>query len=160
MQTLYKLTDKDGYTRRNQTGETKWREGFTLATSGKGELCGPGFVHAYTHPLLAMLLNLIHANICDPLLWECEGKVVRTDHGLKVGCTSLTALRRIPLPEVTMARRVRFAILCAQAVFAGCSQEWDNWADAWLSGQDRTAQAAAWSAAPLDLAALAEKAMA
>jgi hypothetical protein len=47
MTTLYKLTDKDGRTR----GDTKWGEGATHTTDGQGDLCGPGWLHAYTDPL-------------------------------------------------------------------------------------------------------------
>ena len=70
MTTLYKLTDRDGFTRRGLTGETKWSLGFTLCTSGAGDLCGPGFIHAYTDPLLAVFLNPIHADILDPIGWR------------------------------------------------------------------------------------------
>ena len=54
MTTLYKLTDRDGYTRRGDTGETLWVPGRSLTTDGGGNLCGPGFIHAYTDPLLGV----------------------------------------------------------------------------------------------------------
>jgi hypothetical protein len=134
---LYKLTDEQDRTR----GGTQWGEGVTHEASGEGELCGPGWIHAYTDPLLAVLLNSIHANFRSPHLWEATGVVGKTDHGLKVGCTRLTTLRRVPLPEVTTEQRVRFGILCALAV---CDEPgWRVWAERWLSGEDRTAEAAA-----------------
>lgn len=148
MTTLYKLTDQDGYTRRRMSGETKWSPGFTLEASGKDELCSSSFVHAYTHPLLAVLLNPIHARIENPLLWEAEGDIALTDDGLKVGCTRLTTIKQIDLPVISTEQRVRFAVLCAKAVYEGPG--WKKWADNWLSGADRTkttAMAAAHAAA-------------
>jgi len=136
MTILYKLTDKAART----FGETQWGEGVTHTTDGHGNLCGPGWLHAYTDPLLAVLLNPIHGNFADPLLWECEGKIGKRDHGLKVGCTSLTTLRQIPMPAVTTEQRVRFGILCAWEVYA--EPAWREWADAWLAGTDRAASAA------------------
>ena len=164
--TLYKLTDDCGQT----WGETQWGPGVTHTAPGTGQLCSDGWIHAYTDPLLAILLNPIHANFPEPRLWECEGDVGATDHGLKVGCTSLTTVREIPVPAITTEQRVRFAILCARQVYHG--PEWLAWADNWLSGADRSeaareaaeaaeaaARAAAW-AEEMDLAALLRQAIA
>jgi len=143
MTMLYKLTDQNGQT----YGETQWGPGVTHTAPGTGELCTNGWIHAYTDPLLAVFLNPIHANFQSPRLWECEGEVGADDHGLKVGCISLTTLRELPLPEVALDQRVRFAILCA---IRGYSEpRWLAWAEGWLSGADRTAAAAAgaWFAA-------------
>ena len=135
MTTLYKLTDRDGYTRRGDTGETLWVPGRSLTTDGGGNLCGPGFIHAYTDPLLGVFLNPIHAAIKDPLGWRCEGVITKTDHGLKVGCTSLMTIERIELPTVTWVQCIRFAILAAQEV---CGvPDWCAWAESWLSGTNR-----------------------
>ena len=59
MTKLYKLTDQNHQTRNN----TKWGAGVTHTASGQGDLCTAGWLHAYTSPLLAVLLNPIHANI-------------------------------------------------------------------------------------------------
>jgi hypothetical protein len=137
MTKLYKLTDENG----QSYGKTQWGEGVTHSGTGQGRLCGPGWVHAYTSPLLAVLLNPIHAKFPKPKLWEAEGEVGLTDHGLKVGCKTLTTLREIPLPAITDVQRVTFAILCVKAV---CSEKsWNAWADDWLNGKNRTASAAA-----------------
>jgi hypothetical protein len=64
---LYKLTDKDGYTRRGRTGETLWGPGVShTATGDEAELCTDGVIHAYTDPWLGLFLNPIHANIDHP----------------------------------------------------------------------------------------------
>ena len=113
MTKLYKLTDQSGQTR----NATQWGPGVTHEASGEGELCGHGWLHAYTHPLLAALLNPIHANFQEPVLWEAEGEIWLYDHGLKVGCRKLTTLRQIPLPAVTLEQRVEFGIRCALSVY-------------------------------------------
>jgi pyruvate/2-oxoglutarate dehydrogenase complex dihydrolipoamide acyltransferase (E2) component len=60
-------------------------------------------------------------------------------------------IKEIPLPEISLNAKIRFAILCTKEV---CKDpEWNTWADGWLSGKDRSAGAAwttaeaAWAAA-------------
>ena len=145
---LYKLTDNNGQTKYN----TQWGEGVTHIAQGAGmELCSDGVLHAYADPLLAVLLNHIHANLDSPQLWEAEGDVIVSD-GLKVGCKALTTVKQIPIPELSVEQKIRFAILCAKVI---CSDSaWNEWADNWLSGKDRTkaaartaARTATWAAA-------------
>ena len=133
---LYKLTDANAQT----YNKTQWGEGITHEGTGEGELCGPGWIHAYTDPLLAVLLNPIHGDFKSPRLWEAEGEVGKEDLGLKVGCKKLTTLKEIPLPEITNNQRIRFAILCALEVYLDGA--FINWANDWLSGVDRSANAA------------------
>ncbi|HRT22354.1 MAG TPA: hypothetical protein P5318_19765 [Candidatus Hydrogenedentes bacterium] len=155
MAKLYKLTDGDGKT----LNGTQWGPGVSHSGTGEGGLCGPGWIHAYEHPLIAVLLNPTHANFQNPRLWEAEGEVGLRDGQLKCGCKTLTTVREIPLPSITTEMRVRFAILCAKEVCADLS--WNAWADKWLSGEDRSveaAKAAAW--ASYDAAAWAVEAVA
>lgn len=134
---LYKLTDGDGKTRNN----TQWGPGVSHSGTREGGLCGPGWIHAYEHPLIAVLLNPIHADFKSPRLWEAEGEIAIRDGQLKCGCATLTTILEITLPEITAEMRARFAILCVKDVCA-CSA-WNAWADKWLSGEDRSAEAAA-----------------
>ena len=99
--TLYKLTDENNRT----YGGCQWGENVTHTASGKGDLCSSAWVHAYTHPVLAYMLNPIHARFANPRLWICEGTVGKTDNGLKVGCTSLTTLRRLDITPPTQVNR-------------------------------------------------------
>jgi hypothetical protein len=152
---LYKLTDENAQT----YGGCQWGEGVTHTASGEGELCGPGWIHAYEHPLLAVLHNPIHGNFENPRLWECEttDENPLRDGQVKLGVRNLTTIREIPLPVVTPEQRVRYAILCGKAVYD--DPAWLRWAEDWLSGKDRSAEAAAaaaraaarsaWSAAEL-----------
>ncbi|HQO21324.1 MAG TPA: hypothetical protein PLA03_13365, partial [Acidobacteriota bacterium] len=140
---LYKLTDKDGYTRRGEEHETKWGEGVTHRARSKGrELCTDQVIHAYEHPLLAVLHNPIHANIANPVLWEARGKIVAREGMMKCGCKNLTTIKPLPLPEITLKQRIRYAIGCAWKVCY--SPKWRKWAiDYWLSGVDRSDESAA-----------------
>jgi len=151
--TLYKLTDENGET----YNHTKWGPGVTHTATGKGPLCGPGWIYAYTHPLLAVLLNPAHANFKHPRLWEAEGIVGIEDKGLKVGCKSLTTTKEIDLPKITAKQTVKFAIFCA--LEACVDPRFVSWAKDWLDGKNRssldatTAYAAAYDTAYASVAA-------
>ena len=137
---LYKLTTQDFKTREGYPNETLWGRGVSHTAKGHGtELCSDGYIHAYLSPLLAVLMNPIHAGIQNPVVWEAEGSVSVSD-GLKVGCKTLTTVRQIPLPSVTTEQRVRFAILCALAVSK--DEAFKIWAGGWLSGSDTSEKAA------------------
>lgn len=149
---LYKLTDANGRTYR----KTQWGVGVThkAADPGKGPLCGPGWIHAYEHPLLAVLHDPIHGQFGPyARLWECKTDDDRPlrDGQMKIGVRSLTTIREIPLPKVTTKQRVRYSILCAWKSLTGHREEWVRmwraWARRWLSGEDRSRDAVAWGAA-------------
>lgn len=140
MTTLYKLTTQDWKTRAGYDNETLWGPGITRKGTGKGKLCSKGFIHAYTHPLLAVLFNPIHANIANPVLWQCRGTIAKSDYGIKVGCVELTTIRRHKLPEITTVQKIAFGILCAKQTITNAA--WNLWADNWLSGKDRSAATA------------------
>ena len=154
---VYKLTNQKLQTH----GGYQWEPGVPRETDGSGDLCGPGWLHYYHDPLLAVLLNPIHANIANPILWEAEAEGShKDDNGLKGGCTRLTLLRQIDLPQITTEQRIRFGILCAKAVCD--SPEWNAWADRWLDGSDRSVETAweAWAAANATADAAADAAAA
>lgn len=147
--TLWKLTDADDRT----YGGCQWGPGVTVTTSGKGELCGPGWTHWYTDPLLAVWLNPIHGDYPEATmhLWEGEGEIGATDHGLKVGCARATTWRRVAVPDVPLVARIRAGIECALLVYR--EPGYAAWADGWLSGRSRAAAAAADAAWAADAAA-------
>ena len=138
---VYKLTDQNMQTYNG----CKWVLGEEKTTSGEGELCGPGWLHCYSDPLLAVLLNPIHADYENPRLFRAHvGGTSKPDHGLKSGYTKMTLIEEIPVPAISTAQRVRFAILCAMKVYQ--DPGFVQWGENWLSGKDRSAEAAAWSA--------------
>lgn len=134
----YKLTNQDMTT----FGGCRWTVGVKKKTSGIGKLCGPGWLHCYDSPLLAVLLNQIHVNFTNPRLFECKtcgrGK---HDNGLKSGHKSMTLIKELQVPAITITQKVAFAILCAKKVHD--DWKWNEWADRWLSGEDRSIMSAA-----------------
>ena len=139
--TIYKLTDMNMKTYRGYP----WVLGKWNRTSGKGDLCGPGWLHAYTSPVLAELLDPIHANFREYRLFrgEASGPVI-SDSGLKVGYTNMRITEELPRLHITTENRIRFGIACACRVYT--SAEYRAWAERWVSGADRT-ETAAWAAA-------------
>ena len=142
----YKLTDRDGYTRRGEYNECKWGEGVTHeATGTKSELCSNGWIHFYTSPLIAVIRNCQDADIPEPIMWECKigGEVKHNalkHNALKSGAKRVTTVKRIALPEITTNQRVAFAILCSLEVYSEIT--YTKWAVGWLKGIDRTEKAA------------------
>ena len=96
---LYKLTDQEGYTRRNETGQTQWSSGFSMELPNveNPELCTNQVIHAYKNINLAFLLNLNHANIANPRVWEADGDIACEDWG-KVGCFKLSVISELQSP--------------------------------------------------------------
>jgi hypothetical protein len=112
--------------------------------NGDSRLCSKNWYHFYDSPLIAVLHNPIHANIKNPLLFKARvsGKYLN-DNGLKCGYTEATLIKQLSLPVVTTTQRVAYGILCSLQVYK--HPEYVNWAHNWLSGKDRTAEAAAWA---------------
>ena len=147
MTKLYKLTDEQGRTRAGEDNELTWAVGVAHKTAGTGtRLCTADVIHAYEHPLIAVLMNPVHADF-DPAtmrLFVAEGEIVAREVQLKCGVHALKIVEEIAVPTLTTAQRVKFAILCAKQVCKDAA--WNAWADKWLSGENRS-EAAAWEAA-------------
>jgi len=141
MSIVYKLTKPDMST----YGGFRYEPGRLYTFPGTGELCGPGYSHAYTSAALALLLNPIHADYHPCRLWRAEGAIAKTDLGLKVGCRTLRLVTEITVPTVSIEARITFRIWCALAVEKDPS--FRAWAEGWLGGADRSEAAAkAWAA--------------
>jgi hypothetical protein len=134
-----KITDKNGRTH----GGCQWGEGVRNSATGEGnELCSDGVIHYYSDPLLAVFANPIHGNY-DPetmILWEFTPDAEVNGDALKKGCKSGVTVKQIPIPEITTEQRVEIAIRAAKVVYK--EQVWNEWADNWLSGADRSEDAA------------------
>lgn len=164
MTKLYKLTDEQGRTRAGEDNELTWAVGVEHKTAGTGtRLCTADVIHAYEHPLIAVLMNPVHADF-DPAkmrLFVAEGEIVAREGQLKCGVHALKIVEEIPVPVLTTEQRVKFAILCAKLVCKDAA--WNAWADKWLNGDDRSAaaaeaaEAAAWAEATAWAAAKAAK---
>ena len=133
----YKLTDANGRTYNN----TQWGENVTHEATGKGKrLCSGDCIHVYDSPIKALIFNPLHVKFKNPQLWECECENVVADDKTKIGVRKCTTVKQIPMPELTLAQRIAFGILCAKKAYK--EAEWNIWADNWLSGKDRSASAA------------------
>ena len=116
----------------------KWELGKEVITNGKiNNLCNDSWLHYYHHPLLAILLNPIHAEIDNPRLFEVKalGKHLN-DKGLKGGCTKMTLIKELKLPEITLNQKIAFAILCSLEVYR--ESTYVSWANNWLGNKNRT----------------------
>lgn len=155
----WKLTRPDHTTH----GSCQWGRGVTNphgVKSGEGALSSSGFYHAYDSPYLAVMLNPIHGNIAEPVLWQAEWRGSRRDdNGLKFGVTELRTIRVVPAPVVTTNQKIAFAIFCtAQCFDEATCPAWYEWATNWLTGEDRSANSAALAArSAAESAALAAK---
>ncbi len=139
---IYKITDKDGYTRQGHQGEMLWGENVTHKAKIKGkELCTNQVIHCYRDPYLAVLMNPSHGNydFNTMLLWEAKGRII-ADDGTKSGCKSLTTIKKIPVPQFTTEQLVEIAIRCAMKVYT--DKKFLEWALNWITNKDRTANAA------------------
>ena len=133
----YKLTNQDQTTHEG----CKWTVGEWKETNGDGALCGPGWLHAYTDPLLAVLLNPFHARLPNPRLWEAEVKgKCQEANDFKVGYTQMRLTRELEPHKFTVAQIVHCAILCAK--LSRSTAKWKKWANQWLNGKDRSKHAA------------------
>ena len=135
---VYKLTNAENKTR----GGCCWTPGEWKTASGEGGLCGPGWLHCYESPEIAVFMNPKHADINNPALWLAEGKgKCKRDGQLKRGYAQMRIVERMELPVITTEQRVEIGIRCAMTVCKDAA--WRKWADNWLSGKNRTAARAA-----------------
>ena len=125
----YKLLSQDLTSFNN----TKWELNETITISVPGnQMCTNQVLHCYNHPLLAVILNSIHADIFKPRLFEISVDIIVNSDGLKFASKSQTLIKEIPLPEISTEQVTEFSIRVAKLV---CKDEkWNSWADSWLDG--------------------------
>ena len=134
------LTTHNGY---------QWEVGAWRETDGRGELCGPGWLHSYSSPLVAVLHNPIHADIRDFRLWRCEARGgFKDDRGLKQGTTQLRLVEELAPAVFTTEQRAVYAILCALETYPlwakyDTGAAYVKWANSYLLKTPATAYAAA-----------------
>lgn len=111
---LYKLLRQDDTSGSDPI--LRWGENVThtLPQINNPQLCTKDVIHAYQSPHLALLLNPIHANYKNPIIWEGEGDIAVDNWG-KVGCFRFTTKTKIDL-KISPEIQLRFAILCANKV--------------------------------------------
>lgn len=135
---MYKLVSQNY----KSYGGMTWEIGKTNKAKGKGnKMCTDAVLHCYSHPLLAVMFNPIHANIENPRLLEIHCSPVVATDGLKYATKTQRPVKELPLPVLSKNQRVAFAIKVALKV---CKlSAFVIWANAWLDGTARSAYAAA-----------------
>jgi len=134
----YKLLSKE----MTSYKDTKWEIGIPIKIEKTGNtMCSDEVLHCYNHPLLAVFLNPIHADIKEPKLFEIKVDEIVNNDGLKFASKSQTLINEIPLPEISYEQRVEIGIKIAKTVYK--DEKWNEWADKWLSGEDRSITPAA-----------------
>ena len=134
---FYKLLTQD----MTSHNDTKWELNIPITVTKEGtEMCTDQVLHCYNHPLLAIVLNPIHADIKNPRLFEIEvDKIVNTD-GLKYASKQQTLIKEITIPEISIEQKLEFAIRVTQLILK--DTKWNSWADNWLNNTDRTKESA------------------
>jgi hypothetical protein len=105
---LYKLTKSDMTTKngfRYEIGKRASAEGTGFA------LCSGDFLHAYEHPVMAVLMNVCHADFHDYRMFKCEGEgeFIR-DGKMKIGIKHLTPIEELCLPMLTEEQLITIAL--------------------------------------------------
>jgi len=78
-------------------------------------------------------------------LWRCEyeGEALGEENGLKLCVRRLRLIEKVPARWYTAEELVRIAIAStARVLFPGLIPVYETWAAKWLSGKDRSAEAA------------------
>jgi hypothetical protein len=139
--TLYKLTNSNMITQNN----TRWVINEWKETDGiQQELCNNSWLHAYEDPYVAAFMYPAHVYYSNPRFFKAEGNGKFLSDVTKCGVTKLRLVEEIPLPTITTEQRIKIAILCALEVYQEAS--FVTWANNWLSGKDRSKNAA-WAVA-------------
>jgi hypothetical protein len=139
--TCFKITDKDLRAHNGFQYTPLQRAEVEVYT---GELCTEGVLHAYKTAEDAVFFDPIHGEFfCAPgaRLWRCACDGPEVFDGTKLGVGNLTLIEEVPIPTMTLEQRVERGIRAALSVCA--DPFFVEWAEKWLSGEDRSADAAA-----------------
>ena len=89
-------------------GGFKWKVGkwYKIDKSDYGSgLCSESYFHCYEHPLLAILLNPIHADIENPKLFQVNVKGKKESDQFKFGFTQMRLAKEIKLHKISMIQK-------------------------------------------------------
>ncbi len=124
-------------------GGFPWVVGKWMETKGTGQICGPGWLHYYSHPLVSEIMNSIHENYPKKAkLFLVEAGDTRIDEWSKCATTRLRLTTEIERPMITSNQRIRCGIYLIQCFGIDTMPEWDDWADGWISASDRSEDSA------------------
>ncbi|HEV7662722.1 MAG TPA: adenylate/guanylate cyclase domain-containing protein, partial [Chloroflexota bacterium] len=133
MRRAYKLTDH-----LNQSAEgLEWGSGVKHKASGADV---ESRIRCYTTPTVAALMNAQYERLRLPRLWEAIVDVEPVRGDAIVACGEVATTRQVTMPTLTGLQHAVFAVLCTRAAYDGGlrEQEFTNWSDGWLNGQDNS----------------------
>jgi len=132
-----KLVDKSLQTRDGY----QWTIGKRHRATGKrGQgLCSGEYLHCYESLEQASMMAPFHGVGHYTRALVAEGRCAISD-GTKIGCRQLTILREVEPLMLTTEQRIAAAIVMSSRIYRSAS--WSSWAFAWLSGNDRSYDAA------------------
>ena len=141
-QIAYKLLSQDMMS----NGNTKWEIGVKKIKKDTGnyKMCTNNVFHCYSHPVLALFLNPIHANIENPRIFKIKVDRIVASDGLKQATLEQTIIEELIIPKPTLIQTTAFGIICAKHIYKNI--KFQSWANNWLSNEDRSSHAA-WAAA-------------
>lgn len=143
MEKLYCKWVSDDLTTMN---DTKWEinipKEFPVPKRDDLELCPEVFFHYFCHPLLAVMFKEKYGCESYSKLYEVSpgGKILEYLHHYFGSSTKLTLIKELEIPNVNDIQKIAFGILCVLKVYK--DPKFVSWANNWLSGEDRSNQAA------------------
>ena len=155
-QIAYKLLSQDMMS----NGNTKWEIGVKKIKKDTGnyKMCTNNVFHCYSHPVLALFLNPIHANIENPRIFKIKVDRIVASDGLKQASLEQTIIEELIIPKPTLIQTTAFGIICAKHIYKNI--KFQSWANNWLSNEDRSIHAARAAARAAEDAAWAAEAAA
>jgi len=111
----------------------KWKE-----VEGDKEFFGvfsEGWLHCYSDPLIAILLNPINENIQNPRIFEVEVDGKEAYNNMKYAYKKMRLIKEVNVPKITLEQKVKFAVLCALEVCT--DNKFTSWAKDWYGGKKR-----------------------
>lgn len=114
--------------------KTQWGYNVTHKRSGHGNLCSPGWLHYYHDPYTASFMYHYHTSIQSPVLWECQANGQhRDDYGMKGGCTELTTVKIIDMPQLSDAQMMQIMLHIVSEEYPSALER--QLAKKWLAGE-------------------------
>lgn len=105
------------------------------------------YIHGYKDPLVAAFLFPAidwftpgAKSIPPHHLWHGQTACPYRDDGLRVHAKQIKIIDQIPMPEVTLLQRQRFALICAISLFHHAN--FVDWANKWLNNGNRNPKVA------------------
>lgn len=122
----YLLADLHGRTRRGMTIETKRANGKRYYGD---DIVSRNIWECADTPLLAIMINPLHAECVRPRLFEISSKFGQDQN-------TVHRVREINLPEVLPEQKLAFAMYCVRSLVSECV--FGTWVERWLANNDRS----------------------